>query len=916
MKKICLLSLPILFIVSQLFAQTGREVHGNVRDTSGTGVIGAVIKLTPIDGSADTLTTRTNDTGAFVFRNVKTSQFTITVRSLGFSEVRIRSLNDDDTTPIIFDTPIILQTGMVILDQVVINGAPPVVIKQDTIEYDAASFKLKENTVAEDLLKRLDGVEVDRQGNVTSQGRSITKVRVNGRDYFGGDLKTATKNIPVKVIDKIQLVDDYGDQANFTGIKDGDPEKIINIVTKPNKGIIANATAGGGNDERYQLSGFGNHIEGDRNIGFTVNLNNNDTEVGGSGFGGRSGPSGVTAVNVSGGSGSFGAGTRNAVAGNAGITTLGSVGMNYSNRWSPKVVVTGGYYFNSNNNNTISNILSQYITSIGTISGSTDTDINTHSRSHNMNARIEYSISPRDMLIISPSVGFTTSGNNQARSNFQAGVIRQDQITNSRNKLNTPSIGGNILYNHLFKKAGRNYSLNVGARSNGVDNEDNNRNRIIYYQPGTSALEKDSLDHKLNKLDNMSFLTAVRFIYNEPLSETGRLQFSYNMNYNHYDVNRTTDYAETGTRIDSLSNIFDYSFLSLQFGINYAYKTATDELSLGLTANPANLSGNSSMPETTISRSNFYIAPILRYTHTYSRTKNIQVTYSSRASEPTFLQMQPARDASDPQRSIVGNPDLNSSFSHTINAGYNTSNPLKHTSFLLRFQGSLTSDRIVPNIILIPDAYGSFKQEIRYLNADGTHAYSGNYNWQKSFADRQYTIRLSGQAGYQHNVSFTDHIRNTAREWNVGQGVGLQINPGNWLEFTPTLAYRYSNIDYALPVSTDIKIHTYSVDVTGNLFLLGDRSLIWRFNGIKSFNTGYSGALNVNPLIVNSSIEKAFMKDQAATLKLQAFDLFNQANNISRRITDNGFADISTNRLTQYFMLTLTMRFNGFTSNM
>src|SRR5690606_31820095 len=144
---------------------------------------------------------------------------------------------------------------------------------------------------------------------------------------------------------------------------------------------------------------------------------------------------------------------------------------------------------------------------------------------------------------------------------------------------------------------------------------------------------------------------------------------------------------------------------------------------------------------------------------------------------------------------------------------------------------------------------------------------------------------------------------------------GLQINPGNWLEFSPNFNYRYSNIDYTLPVSTDIEIHTYSIDVDGNLFFLKDRSLIWRFNGIKSFNTGYSGALNVNPLIVNSSIEKAFMKDQAATLKLQAFDLFNQANNISRHITDNGFNDISTNRLTQYFMLTLTMRFNGFTGS-
>lgn len=905
-------------MISQSVAQINREVSGVVQDTAGTGVIGAVVTLAPVDGSADTLLTRTDEKGAFIFRGVPTPQFTITVRSLGYDNVHIRSLNDADLARIVFQAPIILQEGMVVLDQVVINCAPQVVIKQDTIEYSADAFKLKENAVAEDLLKRLDGVEVDRDGNVSAQGRTISRVRVNGRDFFGGDLKTATKNLPVNVIDKIQLVDDYGDQANFTGIKDGDPETIINITTKPDvaNSIIANATLGGGTDSRYQLSGFSNHINGERNIGITANLNNNGAQIGGRGFGGRGGPSTVTRVNISGGSGSFGASAGNAADGSNGITTVSSIGLNYSNQWGPKLNVTGGYYFNSSDNNTISNILSQYATTIGTVSGRTDADINTNSRSHNMNARIEYAIGPRDMLIISPSVGFTAGGNTQLTSGFQTGVIRQDQLTNGRNTINTPSIGGNILYTHRFRKTGRNYSLNVGARSNGVNNEDNNINHIRYYDPGTGALERDSLDHRLNQLNNRILLTAVRFIYSEPLSERDRLQFSYNMNYNRYDNNRITSLADPAGnfgRIDSLSNAFNYSFASHQFGINYAYKSPADELSVGVTANPAQLSGNSAEPAITISRANFFLAPILRYTHTYSRTRNIQVTYTSRASEPTFFQLQPVRDASDPQRPVVGNPELNSSFSHAVRANYNASSPQQHRSFFLRLQGSLMNDRIVPNIILIPDAYGSFKREIRYLNADGTYAYSGNYSWQHAFADRQYTIRLNGDAGYNQNVAFTDNLRNTAKEWSVRQGVGLQVNPGNWLEFTPAFAYRYSTVHYTLPTSTDVAIHTYSIDVDGNVFFLHDQSLIWRFNGIKQFNTGYSGALNVNPLVVNSSIEKAFLSNRSATVKFEVFDLFNQANNISRSITDNGFADISTNRLTQYFMLSLTMRLNPLT---
>jgi len=913
MKKVCLLFL-VVFSVSQLFAQTGREVAGVVKDTTGTGVMGATVKLAPISGSKDTMSTRTNRDGSFVFKDVKTSQFTIIVSSLGYNQVRIRSLNDNGTGRIVLGTPIILRAGAIILNQVMVNGAAPVVIKQDTVEYAAAAITLKENAVAEDLLKRLDGIEVDRNGNVTVQGKPVGKIRLNGKDFFGGDVKTATKNIPAKAIDKVQVVNDYGDQANFTGVKDGDPETIINITTRPgmSKGIIANGTAGGGSEDRYQLSGFGNRIEGERNLGITANLNNNGAQVGGPG-GGRGGPSAVTAVNLSGGSGSFGAGTGGAAGANNGITTLGSIGLNYSDRWSKKLVVTGGYFYNSNDNTTISNILSQNVTSLGTIFGTTDADISTNSHSHNMNARIQYNIDPKDMLVISPSVGFTTTRGDQVRSNFQTGVTKQDQVTNSSNKLITPSIGGNILYNHLFKKAGRNYSLNVGARSNGVDNEDDNINRIKYYNATTSTLQKDSINHRLNKIDNQTFLTAVRFIYSEPLNKTSRLQFSYNMNYNHYDNNKITNFTNSSgalTRIDSLSNIFDYSFTSHQVGINYAYKTLKNDLSLGLSANPTYLSGSSVTLKTNIHRSNFYLAPILRYTHTYSRTRNIQITYASRASEPTFSQLQPVRDVSDPQRPIVGNPNLNSSFSHTINANYNTSNPQKRNSFLLRFQGSITNDRIVSNILLIPDVYGSFKRELRYLNADGTYSYSGNYNWQKSSANRQYTVRLNGNAGYNKNVSFADNIKNFSGDWSFRQGVGLQINPGTWLEFSPNFSYRYSKTDYTLPTNNDTKIQTYSIDVDGNVFFLKNRSLIWRVTGGKNFNTGYSGALNMNPLVVNSSIEKTFLKNKTATLKLQAFDLFNQANNINRNITDNGFSDVSTNRLTQYFMLTLTMRLN------
>lgn len=243
MNKGILILLVVLF-TSRLFAQTGREVSGVVRDTTGTEISGATVKLI---SAQDSLATRTNQDGVFVFRNVRMSQFTISVTSLGFQPVSIRSLNAEGTGRIVLNPPIVLKPGASMLDEVVVTGAPPVRIAEDTIEYRASDFKLKPGAVMEDLVKRLDGVEVDKDGNVTAQGKAVTRVRMNGKDFFGGDVKTATKNIPVDAIDKIQVIDDYGDQANFTGVREGEPETIINITTLPgrNKGLIANAGAGG-----------------------------------------------------------------------------------------------------------------------------------------------------------------------------------------------------------------------------------------------------------------------------------------------------------------------------------------------------------------------------------------------------------------------------------------------------------------------------------------------------------------------------------------------------------------------------------------------------------------------------------------------------------------------------------------------
>lgn len=893
-----ILFLSLFFLGTTLYAQTPRNVSGLVQDSTGTGVFSATVKLVPA-GGGDTLMTRSDIDGNFNFKAVTKSNFSVLVSSLGFASQTILSNNVDGASPIVLPK-ITLKATSRLIQEVVVNGTPPVLIKTDTVEYRVTDLKLKPDAVVEDAIKRLDGAEVDKDGNVTAAGKPVTKIKVNGKEVFGGDMKTITKNIPADAIDKIQLVEDYGDQARFTGVKEGDPETIINITTRPGRdhGYMVNTTVGGGTEERYQVGLFAQQMKGERILGINTNLNNNGTQVGGENFGGRSGSRF--------GGGSFGGGGQ-------GITNLSSVALNYNDKFGKNLTMAASYYFNNYDRNTVSNIFRNSANTLGTILSTEFSDANNITNRHSFNGRFEYNINKNNLLIFSPFLTFGKTTSATTGSVFQTGVINQNQNTVSNNSSLTPTINANLLYNHLFAKARRNYSLNLNFRNSNLESDQENDNHIIYNDPAGNTL-KDSINFRLNSTQNRTFSGSSRLIYSEPISETGRLQFNYDVNYNQYDNSRISSLANAGgvpKTIDSLSNVFDYSFVSHRLGLNYNYRDKNSELSLGLTANPTYLSGSSATLKTSISRSNFFFAPIARYQYRFGGTKSIRVNYYGSAAEPQFAQLQPVRDVSNPQRPIVGNPDLNSSFSHFIDAELRFSNIEKRSSLMFNIQGNAVSDQIVQNIVLIPDVFGSRKQEVRYVNTDGYYSYFGGYNWSKSFADRQYTVRLSGDSRFTRGVSLADNIKNYSNRRNISQRVSLQINPGEWMELSPSLSYGRTVTDYTLPTNTDTKINTYGLNMDGRFLFMKDKSLIFGFNGGKTFNTGFVGNLNTNPLVINSYVEKKF-KNNMATLRLQAFDILDQSNNINRSVIDNGFTDSSTNRLTRYFMLTLNVRINKF----
>src|ERR1700710_3061875 len=255
MRSILLIPLIILISIGYSFAQGGREVHGTVIDSTKQTLPGSNILLT--SDQADSSNTIADANGKFVFPAIKGNKIVITIPSIGYQTLKRHYTLAADNNPADVGT-IVLSGQNSMLKTVTIVGVIPITIKEDTVEYKASAYKVRENAPAEDLIKKLPGVDVDVNGNITTQGKQVTKVRINGKDFMGGDVQSATKNLPADVIENIQMIDDYGDQANLTGVKTGEPDKIMNITIRKDKnyGYFGQATAGDGEDALPQSQGI------------------------------------------------------------------------------------------------------------------------------------------------------------------------------------------------------------------------------------------------------------------------------------------------------------------------------------------------------------------------------------------------------------------------------------------------------------------------------------------------------------------------------------------------------------------------------------------------------------------------------------------------------------------------------------
>ncbi|MEX0635213.1 MAG: outer membrane beta-barrel protein, partial [Ferruginibacter sp.] len=518
------------------------------------------------------------DKGVFTIANVAPAKVTLIVSFIGYRSF----FNEYDYSKSVEDEniwDISMSPGDNLLEAVTVQAAK-IQIKEDTISYSIDSTMYRKNDNVEEVLKRLPGVEVDKTGKVTAQGKEVTRVKVNGKDFFGGDVTTATRELNADMVDKIQIIDDYGDQSAFTGVRDGEASKTLNIQLKKdkNKGYFGNLTAGVGTEERYIGGVSLNFFNNNRQISVIGNINN--TNSSNFNFGAIGSTMGAAMGGRGGAIGGFG-NTGN----NDGINVSKSLGVNFRDEWGQKISAYGSYSFSDRRSTIIQNQTQDNLLSSGNIQNIQNANNYNVNINHRFQFNIEYRIDSFNYIKFTPQVNYRQTDKDNATdfvfSNVN-GVKTNEGITTTISNSETPNISGTLLFNHRFKKRGRTFSLNLNAGDNRTESDEDfvNLNTIYAIPPFTDSLYQNILQ------DNTSENLGIRASYIEPLSKKKSLEFNYaysqQLSGNDRQNYLVNPYTGDQAFQESLSNIFDNTYITNRFGFNYRLNEKKYNYSIGL----------------------------------------------------------------------------------------------------------------------------------------------------------------------------------------------------------------------------------------------------------------------------------------------------------------------------------------------
>ena len=939
--RILLILTALLFSVTLFAQKPDGIIKGKLVDsTSKQPIPDATVSLVLAKDSSLVTFTLTNKQGTFEIKGLDNTAYNLIITHQEYGEIK-KALEITAEKKLVDLGDINRAKDYQTLTGVVVTSEAPIQVKGDTVQFNASGFKTKPNATVEDLLKKLPGVEVDKDGNVKSQGESIQKVYVDGKEFFGTDPKLATKNLTADMVESVQVFDDMSDQAKFTKIEDGSRSKTLNIKLKKdrNKGYFGRALASYGTKDRYEGNLSFNKFNGNQRLSVLFNANNINKQgfsfsdvissmggfsgVGGGGgmFGGGGGGGGMQMISVRGGGGGGMTSMLGGGSGTTGIIKSLSAGLNYTDQWGSKVKMTGSYFFSNSNTNQEQNLVRRStFENDSVVSLNRQSYSNNINQNHRFNVRLEYQIDSSNSILYTPSVTVQHSENMSQDTSFTRSAVGTQEflsITNrayNANERNGLNWNNNLLFRHKFGKTGRTLTL---GWTNTFGNSRSNGNTIsqnVFYEKDATVYNNLSQNQQYNqqtKTNNNVLSTS----YTEPFGLNKLLELNYAFTRNQSNSDKETyDYNTASGKYENLNllltNDFENSFIAHRVGANFRVQHKKYNYQFGLGVQNSTLESRSWLASTgkdtlsTASYTNFF--PTANFNFTPVRSKNLRFSYNGRTNQPTITQLQNVLDVSDPLNQRIGNPNLKQEFSHNLNLNYNTFNILTFRFLAANLTFSTTDNKIVNSI----DSVRRGIQLIRPENVDGYYRASSFLTLGIPFKNPKLkgsSLNFTNNMAYMKDVSLLYKQRNESKTLTVGQGVAVNFNKDKFdVGLRANLSYTDVRYSVNKSLNEDYITQTYATDLSYTFL----KSLIVSTDFDLLINTGRAAGFNQNIPLWNASISKPVFKKKNAEIKISVNDILNQNQSILRTTGDNYIQDTRSMVLRRYVMVGLLFNLN------
>jgi len=878
-------------------------INGMVRDSVLKKPLNsATISLANAKDSSLLSFTRSEEDGYFEVKNVKAGKYLLSISYIGYEHLWL-SLTVGANAKVDLGN-IYLMDASTMTTVTVTARRPPVVINNDTVEFNSENFKTVPNAVVEDLLKKMPGIEVDKSGAITVNGKTVTKVYVNGKEMFTGDPKMATKNLAADAIDKIQVYDRKSDQAMFTGIDDGSEETAINLKMKKdrNNSTFGKLSAGGGTPERFDGSGNVNRFNNDMQLSLVGAANNTNRQgfsngdissFSGAGVGGRGG-GGVT-ISFNGGGG----GTDNSA---QGIATTLSSGANYSNVFNDKKTD-----FNANlaisdverNNNSKS--FTQNLTPGNSFNRSSVSNSTTDNQQQRFGSVIDHKVSESFSFKFTPNITRqhnTSVSNSETVTSLTDGTITNEAVTNATNTTDALNASSNLLLRKKFAKKGRTISSTITNNYNESTSNGTQFTEQLFYAGG--AVINDSILDQVNTRKGSTTAYSANVVYTEPITKKSLLEFNAYLNKSIGSSRREVRDNNTGLLNTNLSNEFNSDYTYTGGGINFRANQKKFNFSTGFSLQNTNLKGENVSKKTKLSQDFQDILPTATFQYNFSQTKNLNINYRTSTQQPSITQLQPVLDQSNINYQSIGNPDLKRSYVHNLNLRYFASKILAQKNFFATVNASTTNNSIVNRDSVLPSRVILSKP----VNVNGAYRINGSLNYGFGIKKIYSRFNFGINGGFNNNISYANGLLNTIVTKSAGPSFSYTFQLEEVIDIDLSSRYSFSKTNNAINagLNTNYLTKVFSADVTNYLpfnFIL-NQSMNY------TVNSGRAAGFNTAVPIWNASISKYFMKNKRAELKMSAFDLLNKNIGISRNVSQNQIVDQEYNVISQYFLLSFT----------